>query len=543
MDPKTQRKQKIKSGTKSGSDSSCDHEHQEKKEVTKRKVAKGGTKSPGEPSSLPSPNTDSHSAQLHESERDVHQDHHADSVAVSSDLKSTISKRFVSSKAKKSRSAKLKTAYDIYKENLIVHGEYQGIASIAARHTALEQGAIQFDVGHVPREVGMNKKLVLITHFHTDHGSDVMNCVGYDERVTIFVPAYCAQDLFTKIKCDMSMQKGRPYDDKEIVGMVRVIGCKRENGEFKDQDKIESTQFSGLTIVELVKMGDQILVPLRGREEVMVEPFACYHTVDTCGYVVSEVRKRLADFITLSPGAEVDNNFTEDQPVRQRRKDKKSGDSTSDPTLVEHSVPLIDEEKDEVAEYRWNTDPKYKDVVEFQARTGTEIELEIVDKVVSPTYTLKVRRLRFPKGMNVPTKGETSECALSGHDFAFFKKYKIDVHADHLLPKTMFFGDTGSYVFNPKSVGYKRVSELLSTVETVIIESTFLEYRREMDDKKFKERAEKRHMFLFELAEQFKRYPQTKFLLIHFSACYDKETIKRYVDEYNSRFMNVSAFI
>jgi len=64
-----------------------------------------------------------------------------------------------------------------------------------------------------------------------------------------------------------------------------------------------------------------------------------------------------------------------------------------------------------------------------------------------------------------------------------------------------------------------------------------------MDDKKYKERFDKRHMFLFELAEQFKLYPKTQFLLIHFSACYDKDTIKRYVTEYNNIYKNVKAFI
>ena len=337
----------------------------------------------------------------------------------------------------------------------------------------------------------------------------------------------------------MSMRKGRPYTDDEIVDMVRIIGCKRDNGEMRDQNELMSSQILGLMIVEFIKMGDKIRVPLRGREEVMVEPFACYHTVDTCGYVVYEARKRLADYIALDVGAEININFTEDQPIRvhKRRKDK---NSVIDQTENEE---VDEEKKDVVAEYHWTMDQKYKDVVEFQERTGTQIEVEIVENVVSPTYTLKTRRLRFPQGMRISTKNDVNDCAVSGRDFAFFKKYKISVHADHLIAKTMFFGDTCSYVFNPKSVGYERVTELLSSVETVIIESTFLEHRREMDDKKFKDRADKRHMFLFELEEQFKRYPQTKFLLIHFSACYDKETIMRYVSEYSGVYRNVSPFI
>jgi hypothetical protein len=308
-------------------------------------------------------------------------------------------------------------------------------------------------------------------------------------------------------------------------------------------------------IIELVKMGSQIFVPLKGREMVMVEPFACYHTVDTCGYAVFEVRKRLANFITLDVGTKIENNFTEDQPIRHHRKDKKIASVSHNTTVLcetyntfansAQNFNSIEEKKDEA--YSWKSDPKYKDVIEFQARTGTVIDVDMVDKIMSPTYTLKVRCLRFPQGMRVSTKDDTKDdtkdCVLSGHDFAFFKKYKIDVHTNLLLPKTMFFGDTGSYVFNSKSVGYKRVSELLGSVETVIIESTFLEYRYEMNDKKYKARVEKRHMFLFELAEQFKRYPKTWFLLIHFSASYDKETIKRYVDNYNRIYKNVCAFI
>src|SRR5271169_5265655 len=94
----------------------------------------------------------------------------------------------------------LKTEHDIYKENLVTVDDFCGITSIAARHTAIEYGPIQLDAGRVPREIGMTKLCILITHFHTDHGSDVLNCINDSELVTFFVPAYCAKDLFYMIK-------------------------------------------------------------------------------------------------------------------------------------------------------------------------------------------------------------------------------------------------------------------------------------------------------------------------------------------------------
>ncbi|VBB17825.1 hypothetical protein YASMINEVIRUS_288 [Yasminevirus sp. GU-2018] len=444
-----------------------------------------------------------------------------------------------------SSTAKIPTAYDIYCRNAVTVGPYTGIPSIAARHTAIEYGSILCDAGHVPREVGKKSRLVLITHFHADHGSDICNCVGYGERVTIFVPAYCAQDLFIKIRCDMSMQKGRPYTDDEIVKMVRIIGCKRNNEidkeRFGGQTTIMSTTIKDLVIAELVMVGDIVPVQLIGREQVAIEPFACYHTVDTCGYVIYELNKRLAPTITLKEGTYIDVNFTEDQPVRAKRsikaktddaKSEKPGEGVTESTLTD-----ADEK------YDWRADPKFADVIAFSDRHSVPMQIEMVDEVKTAHFTLKVRRLHFPEGMNLVAKDGDDKCVLTGEDFVFLKKYRIDIHVDHLTPKTMFFGDTGAYVFNPDTVGYNRVMELLGMVETVIIESTFLESRQEMGEEKYKDRVEKRHMFLFDLYPIFKKFPKTKFLLIHFSACYDRGTITRYTKRANDECHNVSAFI
>jgi ribonuclease BN (tRNA processing enzyme) len=416
------------------------------------------------------------------------------------------------------------TAYDIYKANTVSHLGFTGVPSIAARHTAIEYGAIQLDCGYMPREVGKNKLLVLITHFHSDHGSDICNCIGYDNRVTIFVPAFSALNLFNKIKCDISMQKGRQYTDEEIVKMVRIIGCKKDNDEFnnistilsqdtiivrKSEQSIYTPEKKQLVIVELISMGDKIIVPLRGRDEVMIEPFQCYHTVDTCGYAISEVRKKLVDNISYIPNSTIEVNFTEDQ------------------------------QKNENAYDDWHNDPKYQDIIEFSKRHNVKITPEIIDRPVTPKYTLKVRSLHFPDGININTKLQ-DECIMNTSDFKFLHKYKINLQENHYSLKTVFFGDTCSYVFNKQNT---RIHELIETAETVIIEATFLEDFKEMSKSKYKERYEKKHMFLFELYQIFKAYPDTQFLLIHFSACYDKETIQKYISLVNKYHDNVVGFI
>lgn len=433
---------------------------------------------------------------------------------------------------------KQETAYEIYKKHSINIGSYTGIPSIAARHTSIEYNtSIQLDVGYVPREVGKNKLLVLITHGHADHSSDICNCIDQvkkNDRVTIFVPAYCAEPMFNKIKCDMFIQKGRSYNDEEITKIIRIIGCKRDNGEFADQTCIMSNTIPELMIAELVNMGDKTIVNLQGRDRVMIEAFACYHTVDTCGYVIYDLRKRLLDQIILDNNFYVDINFSEDQLIR----------NTINTNNIINTID-IDDAKSDILEYDWKTDDKFKDIVEFSHKHNINMFPEIIDVVKNNNFTLKVRRLHFPDGMMLQTKNDVKQrkCTLISADFEFMKKYKINIHYDDPIPKTMFFGDTGSFVFNPKSNGYQQVWDLIGKVETVIIESTYLESKKDIGDKKYKKRLLKRHMFLFELYDIFETFKQTNFLLIHFSACYDKDTIIQYVNEANKKYGNVSAFI
>lgn len=478
----------------------------------------------------------------------------------------------------KNISPKPLSAYDIYRTHALTHGTFRGITSIAARHTALEYGKIGLDAGYIPREVGKNLSLLLITHMHTDHSSDILNCIDTNKRLTIFVPAYCARDLFVKIRSDISMQKGRPYLDDEIVKMVRIIGCKRNNENDKKRfgemtaivssdllsdEALNRSENPGIVIAELVMVGDIVKVQLGGREEVAIESFACYHTVDTCGYLIYELNKRLSPIITIAKDMFIDVNFTEDQQVRVKRgvksmkgakteihdpsnlKDPSNLNDLLDQCKLSHSNVKSDNSKEQISDNIdnvWTQEPKFADAIAFSHRHAVPINITMVKVAITPKFTLNVRRISFPDGLSIIAKND-NKCMLTTEDIVFLKKYKINIEYDHLTPKTMFFGDTCSYVFNSASIGCLRVMELIKMVDTVIIEASYLESIQEMGDEKYRKRRDNRHMFLFELIPIFKQFPDTQFLLIHFSACYDHGTIIQHTDSVKNRYPNVSAFI
>lgn len=414
------------------------------------------------------------------------------------------------------------STHRFYQLSKIMYGDVEGIPSIAARHTALRyKQVIQLDAGFVPREIGRNIRIVLITHFHSDHGSDLCNCINDEFRVTVFCPAYACRAIFNKIKNDMHARKGREYSDTEISKMVRIIGCKRNNDldqkRFGDSVCLTSDTENDVVIVELITVGDQIIIETEGRERYGFEPFACYHTVDTCGYVIYDCTHRLKDIINMSTNSYTDVNFTEDQ-------------------IMNHESKQI---------YKsWEQNPKFSDVMDFSKRHNVKLELQIIETIKNPNFTLKTRRLHFPHGLNLLTKNPiNNDCTLSSSDIIFLKKYQVNTVYNHLIPKLMFFGDTGSYVFNPKTVGYERLMKLMNDVELVIIEATFLEPINAYSDKKFESHKEKKHMFLFELFDVFEKFNKTQFLLIHFSDCYTINDIKHYVNEARKRYKNISAFI
>lgn len=389
----------------------------------------------------------------------------------------------------------IKTSLILWKDVLIEHKTYNGIIrgppSLAAKHTSFIWKNICFDAGWIPQDVKI--QLLLLSHMHSDHARDLMNVVNGNDNLTIVCPASVAIDIFKMIQLNITIQKGRRYSNKEISQMVTIYGCKKSSTECKSDIKTDMN-------VKYIDIGTKIRVQLKGQESVDIEHFPCCHTVDTVGYMVYDIRRRLSKRIIISENGEYIINMTEDQKDNNNQ-----------------------------------TISKFNDIKEFSRKYDVEIDVSICPKLLENGHILYQRRLRFINGLDIPSFID-NKCILSKNDFMFLKKYKISIKDDTELPQIMFFGDTSSKVFENK-----RVLELINIAKTVIIESTFLETQKELGNKKYREHKKKRHMFLNELVPIINKYKDTQFLLCHFSACYNKTTILERIK--STGCSNIKAFI
>ena len=129
-------------------------------------------------------------------------------------------------------------------------------------------------------------------------------------------------ELFTKpLKTTYQMGKGRTYSENEIIKYLQIYGIKKENDNLKNKLKIITP--IGTHIASLINIGHITHVNMKGREQCAIQPFPCYHIVDTVGYVIYNIRKKLSNRIIVPVGKIVKVNFTEDQIKRKKRKKRK----------------------------------------------------------------------------------------------------------------------------------------------------------------------------------------------------------------------------
>lgn len=411
-------------------------------------------------------------------------------------------------KVKKQQMQTIHSLFSNVFKNIVIHDIKLSGSSVAARHTTLLYNNIVMDFGMISAETEFY--IGLITHGHEDHARGIAQGYNQYRHITLFCPASIALSVVDTIKNSYQMGKGREYSYEEIMKYLTIYGVKKNNDESSFELSIGNVK-----VVTLINFGEIIKVNTKGRERYAIQAFCCYHTVDTCGYMIYKIHEKITKNIILDKNTIVEVNLTEDQDPKKQKKKKNENINlnNSDHNLL------------------------FKDISDFATRHNMNIIPSIADKILANGYILKVRTLKFPDGMNIPTE-INNKFTLINDDFKFLNKYKINYIYDKLVPKLMFFGDTCSYVF--KDI---LVRSLLATTKNVIIESTFLEGKNEMTEHKYKKRLDKRHIFLPELYPIFKKYKNVKFILIHFSACYDVQTIEAKIKSIQQTYPNVMALI
>ena len=102
-------------------------------------------------------------------------------------------------------------------------------------------------------------------------------------------------------------------------------------------------------------------------------------------------------------------------------------------------------------------------------------------------------------------------------------------------PLFCYMGDTNESVLYSVNNGYMHFNPILEKYKTIIIECTFL------DKKHYKNALKDRHMHWTKLEPYIKAHPETRFILIHFSARYSNDYIEKFFA--NVKYTNIVPFI
>jgi ribonuclease BN (tRNA processing enzyme) len=419
---------------------------------------------------------------------------------------------------------KLPTIHKLYKNAYVnietkIHKRKFIGSSVAARHTTVidKQHGIVMDAGMVSHEMRDTNRVLLITHGHADHslGIPEMYKDEGDEKMIIFCPDSICEDAFLRIKSFLQMQKGRRYSNDEIMQRLEMyaIRIKHKNQtEFeKSISKDKNIFYQDCKIADIVDYNQLVIIKDR-EKEFGVRPFPCYHTVDTCGYSIETIKTKLKSNLIIQKNKKYIVNFTKDQPRRLTKAEKK---------LLKKDSELIIETK-----------PKYDfdDIIEFSKINMIDIDYKIIETKLETGHILYQREIQFNEELNM----KLDSIDKFHHDF--FSRYKINIYDKIIIPETLFFGDTSNIVFKNKLI-----KNLISKTKTVIIESTFLEKRKDISDKQLKIRENTNHMFLEDLVPIINKYKDVDFILMHFSARYNKTNIKKFIEK--EYFDNVSILI
>lgn len=407
-------------------------------------------------------------------------------------------------------SDKLPNIHNLYKDTLVkiqtpnYKKKYTG-SSVSARHTTVidKDNGIVMDAGMISYEMRNTYRVLLITHGHSDHslGIPQMYKDEGDEKLILFCPASICEDIFLRIKCSIQMQKGRKYSNKEIMQRLEMYGVRIKHKTETEFDKSikgkKEIIYDGCKIANVVEYNEGIDITDR-KKKFCIRPFPCFHTVDVCGYSIEKIYHKQKEVLKIKSGKIYKVNLTQDQPRRLTKAEKK--EMKKNPELKIKTE----------AEY------DFSDIDKFSKEHCIDIECKIEQVILKSGHKLYQRNIIFKDDFEMKIKSEMTES-----DLEFFDRYGINIYDKHITPETMFFGDTSKIVFKNHIV-----KKLLSKTKNVLIESTFLESRKDLSEREVKKREKKDHMFLEDLVPIFDKYKDVDFVLMHFSARYTKKDIK-----------------
>lgn len=457
--------------------------------------------------------------------------------------------------------------------------DHLSIMSVAARGTTvLINPKICIDAGNLPIKLARNVDLLLITHGHKDHIQDFCNPFSdnYGKILIIFCPALNAQDIFNTIKMTHQINKGRTYSTEEISQHLKIYGVIRPNDNTYDGINKILCPDTNIPIVTLIRVGSIQEIKLSDKSIYAIKPFHCHHTVDTIGYGIYTWGLKLNKTINIPAGT-----VSEITPPKMTKADKKEYKSIKKASKRDKET---DETKssDNFIDHNLNriNFKTVNDFIDCLKISDTSIKTSITSHKMENGFVLdSIRRIEFTEDITINVF-EKDKCILPKEVFVFFKEYatdmndvqQIDTHHKVLTPHTMIFGDTAITVFSQKLV-----KTMLSEFPRIIIESTFLDGEDQLSEinnspnncnnpdsdcdsdcnnetkmdkvmiKKVKNvkrnlylrLKEKKHIFLPELYYYFKKYPDTEFVLMHFSDRYDKETVLSTIDNVRLKYPNV----
>jgi ribonuclease BN (tRNA processing enzyme) len=396
------------------------------------------------------------------------------------------------------------------------------IMSTSARGTSvLINDEVCVDAGNLPVSIAQNIKLLLITHGHADHIRDICNAYSEDNGKMLYIvcPASIALDIFNIIRYTHQANKGRKYSINQIQKHLCIYAVHSSMDNFKHITQSEFSHEHNCRVERIIAMSILSNMIVDIYDEYSIKAFPCHHTVNTYGYGIYRRTYVIPDIIKIPTGLTV-----EITPPKMSKNDKKCC-------------------RDNINRINFDSVNRFED---FCKDNGIECDIEygIVSRKMTTGYILdNIRQITFNSDctINVPITNDVKQF-FDEYSRNYDKTQGISVHSPDWIPLVMVFGDTASTVFKNKFV-----KQVINEFPIIVIECTYLEGEETLSKytsknskrNKYEKLKDNKHIFLPELYPIFEKYPNKRFVLMHFSDRYTKTVVKRREKMVRKMYQNV----